>query len=913
MDMKECMVLVEGIDKTEEIEKVVDVDNRITNVFYKSRKEPYRYSSNKVEVLNEPVFVDINGKIVYKDDSFIPILDPQYVLDFGKKVRICDYKGKYCTVDKASFSIVDGIQSNGGIQDILTYLKEVTKYRSKEKDGNSFLRDEMEQLSCIHPESVLAQYLCKQPPKKRQVNINEVIFPFRFNLSQKLALENALTNSISVIQGPPGTGKTQTILNIIANLVSMQKKSVAVVSNNNEAVKNVKEKLERQGYGFLTALLGKADNQQAFFEQMPLANVEEWNCKESKEQLFQMIQISNAKLNDLLEKDRKRVQLKQQLREWKIEQEHFKQYFEKQKVEEITKLPLFLNTPEDISSLLAEITMAKKYKKANTLLFKLKMLLKYGMYRFKQLDDITFTLSLEKRLYKAQVELLEQSISSKEKELEEGNFEDMIQNHQKQSELLFRKCLYESHNNIQEPNFTIRDFKKRFNEFTKAYPIILSTTHAIRRSIPKGYLLDYLIIDESSQVDLVTGVLALSCCRNVIIVGDTKQLPQIVNKTLEETIPIKSPSDEYNYFNHSLLSSILEVYREKIPCTTLREHYRCHPQIIQFCNQKYYNGQLIAYTNENICSDPLILYKTAEGNHMRRITKGSGKGVYNQRELDVIVNDVLKNPKISEIKNNVGMVTPYRKQANKAKELFSDDIECDTVHKYQGREKDIMIMSTVLDNTRDGNRGIDFVDDPNMINVAVSRAIKQFVLVTDKELFFHKGEHIVDLIRYIQYNTISENIIQSQIVSIFDLLYRQYSSKLIALKEKMDSQEEFQSEEAFRVLLEEILAQSEYSCYEYVRELKICNILCSTEKLTKEEERLYYYGSLDFVIFRKQDKTCVLVIEVDGFAFHENNPEQLENDRLKDSILAKYNIPIIRLASNGSMEREKVESMLQAQ
>lgn len=73
-----------------------------------------------------------------------------------------------------------------------------------------------------------------------------MIYPFRFNLSQKKAMENIYKSNISVIQGPPGTGKTQTILNIIVNLAIMQNKTVAVVSNNNEAVKNVKDKLKKR-------------------------------------------------------------------------------------------------------------------------------------------------------------------------------------------------------------------------------------------------------------------------------------------------------------------------------------------------------------------------------------------------------------------------------------------------------------------------------------------------------------------------------------------------------------------------------------------------------------------------------------------------------------------------------------------
>lgn len=75
------------------------------------------------------------------------------------------------------------------------------------------------------------------------MNHYDLIYPFGCNASQKIAVSNAFENQISVIQGPPGTGKTQTILNIIANIVR-QGKTVMVVSNNNSATANVLEKLE---------------------------------------------------------------------------------------------------------------------------------------------------------------------------------------------------------------------------------------------------------------------------------------------------------------------------------------------------------------------------------------------------------------------------------------------------------------------------------------------------------------------------------------------------------------------------------------------------------------------------------------------------------------------------------------------
>ena len=72
-----------------------------------------------------------------------------------------------------------------------------------------------------------------------------------------------MENQISVIEGPPGTGKTQTILNIIANLI-YNGKSVAVVSNNNSATANVFEKLKQFDFDYICATLGRKENKENF-------------------------------------------------------------------------------------------------------------------------------------------------------------------------------------------------------------------------------------------------------------------------------------------------------------------------------------------------------------------------------------------------------------------------------------------------------------------------------------------------------------------------------------------------------------------------------------------------------------------------------------------------------------------------
>ena len=72
--------------------------------------------------------------------------------------------------------------------------------------------------------------------------------------------------------------------------------------------------------------------------------------------------------------------------------------------------------------------------------------------------------------------------------------------------------------------------------------------------------------------------------------------------------------------------------------------------------------------------------------------------------------------------DSIGIITPYNNEV-KAFNRQLDDVRAATIHKYQGREKDAIIMSVV------DNQITPFADDSNMLNVAVSRAKKKFVLV----------------------------------------------------------------------------------------------------------------------------------------------------------------------------------------
>ena len=86
--------------------------------------------------------------------------------------------------------------------------------------------------------------------------------------------------------------------------------------------------------------------------------------------------------------------------------------------------------------------------------------------------------------------------------------------------------------------------------------------------------------------------------------------------------------------------------------------------------------------------------------------------------------------------------------------------------------------------------------------------------------------------------------------------------------------------------------------------------------LNKEEseEEIKYstnpWTKTDFLIYRKIDKIPVLVIEVDGYKFHKEGTRQAERDKLKNSVLEKSDISILRLSTIGSKEFSRIQNKL---
>ena len=840
------------------------------------------------------VIVTVNGQTISGIDE---------ILDFGGYYRIVRKGKRDLSFHRSEVQFQQNCLTDGKNQETFQYFKETAAAISLvAENGINILSMQYDKIQQVSEDTVLSSYLAPQKEIKAPRMPEAIIYPFGLNQSQKLAVERALSSKISIIQGPPGTGETQTILNTIANVVRSEK-TVAVVSNNNSATHNVAEKLEKKKVAFLTAFLGNLTNKQKFLDAQTGAypDMNDWEMQpEERQQLEQETTALSEELNEMLNAKNRIAEIEQEFLQLTPEQHYFEEYYATYRdvpSESLNKL-----SSQKILALWMEFEQHAEHETRLGLLQKLSIMFRFNrgaLKLFLRSPELVIPY-LQNQFYFVKKQELENEKDTLNRKLEHYSFDEKMDELVQKSLRLFRAELatrYPWKN--ERKRFEKSDFRRESAAFTNEYPVVLSTTYSIKGTLGIDHIYDYLIVDEASQVDLATGVLAFSCARNIVIVGDLKQLPNVLTENdirTSDAIWQKYSLDErYRFSTHSLLSSALEIWRDA-PVTLLREHYRCHPKIINFCNQKFYHGQLIVMTQDHNEPDVLAMYRTTAGNHTR--------GHLNQRQIDVIQQEVL--PRLQqENYQSVGIITPYRDQVAAIRKQLGDTYEVDTVHKFQGREQDAIILTSV------DNVITDFVDDPHMLNVAVSRAVHSLAVVTSQDPRNDRTNY-GDLTRYIEYNNFE--VIQSQVYSVFDMLYQGYAEQRRAYLQKHKRVSEYDSENLMYSVIQEVLSEEAFLTIGCAVHVSLATLVKDYEPLT-EEERKYARNPLthvDFLLFNQMDKQPVLAIEVDGTGFHEAGSKQAERDIKKNSILEKCAVPLLRLRTDGSGEKERIRDKLQS-
>lgn len=276
--------------------------------------------------------------------------------------------------------------------------------------------------------------------------------------------------------------------------------------------------------------------------------------------------------------------------------------------------------------------------------------------------------------------------------------------------------------------------------FLDVFNLNCVTNLSIKSALPlEKDLIDLLIIDEASQCDISSALPLIQRSKQLVVIGDPMQLKHITNVTTCEENEIKAALNLTENSRASYRAISLWDYCNMLLNTTsatpviLDNHFRCNYGIIGYSKEFFYKR--ILGINLNIKTTPVNVNLDQEGiiwedvigsqrNEMQNINEEEAKHC-----IEIAEKLAKKYPNIS-----IGIISPFKHQAQEISSMIHKDLSgqivSDTVHKFQGDEKDVIIYSLVVtDDSSEGKiRWIDY-SVPNLVNVAVTRARKALYVV----------------------------------------------------------------------------------------------------------------------------------------------------------------------------------------
>lgn len=323
-----------------------------------------------------------------------------------------------------------------------------------------------------------------------------------------------------------------------------------------------------------------------------------------------------------------------------------------------------------------------------------------------------------------------------------------------------------------------KKYYKLLPAIQKTLPCWAVTSLSVKSKVPSvPAFFDLLVIDEASQCDIASALPLLFRAKRVVIIGDPKQLTHISQISESQDIQLLGKyelDDKYmnwGYSTNSLFALAAGLVKgENI--VNLKDHHRSHKNIIDFSNRIFYDGGLrVATKYENlkgIKGEPAVRWIDVNGN----ASMPRGGSVENFDEAKAVV-DELQRVVDTNYDGTIGVVTPYRAQANlimrevSKRKGLNDSLLlrnwlCNTVHLFQGDEKDMMIFSPVLSMGLDKMKTRFMSKQGNLFNVAITRARAVLTVVGSKSACSSFGisylEKFVNYINELKDNEITDKI-----------------------------------------------------------------------------------------------------------------------------------------------------------
>lgn len=745
-------------------------------------------------------FSDRNTLRIFPQDKRFSVNRMHFIKQYGAEEtqRICEELegeyGSFAARMKASETYIPSLWKK--LPD--TWIEQPMLFRTNYSSSRAGLRYDLTYLLKVkdgHSKNTALKYFLQSAVPENTINKLQpsVLEVESLNIQQQEAVEKGLSEPLSVVTGPPGTGKTQVVTALLASAV-YNNETVLFASNNNMPVDCLYDRLGKSTgtIGNWLMRLGNQNKRQI--------------CYQTMSSLLERVNTMNLSKFNLYDEQEKLLELERNIKQEQVSlskalhlQEDISSLHKKEKILE-QKLPKFwVQQFSKIDPTSLNQTALKKLKKHSHYGFRLWLRKKlFGLEKFLAKQNILLTKLCEddpclseyeswllidepwdEAVSKAQkvVEYLLQHQAwnlciQKRRRLEEkiahcasiSDIADLKNQKSNLSKKLFEKWwLTNIQGHVAEATEAFKNYfkdidsydagrhrrlEKALNALKQFFPIWIITNQSTSAILPpQDALFDLLVIDEAGQCDIPSIIPLLYRAKRAVIIGDPQQFKHItslkvdVEYAIAKEIGIENILDEWSFTRKSAFDRSHTSTHSR---SFLKQHYRCHSDIIQFSNLNFYDGKLVEQValSQFQSKLPIEEHGLIWCNTVGQALKAK-KGAWNPTEIKKTVNlferwakqGLFSHPDIT-----YGVVTPFLKQVEEMRIALSSCVWFQavesrfiigTAHSFQGRECDVLVYSPVV---ADGIEDylIKFAaGQKDLINVSVTRAKNLLYIVGD--------------------------------------------------------------------------------------------------------------------------------------------------------------------------------------